>query len=442
MKENTKQIRTQLINDIGTGSIVESYTPSSTQGIQLRKKLVSLVNEQMLTNVSSIMSVIQHSNALKHVDNQAFILSESLTEKLQSSIKYHVLFVLESLESMPQNSLVGQAKNVVESLLVMESDDLIKNSIRSGVLLPYKSIQIVESLVTASKISDDNITETGDILAHTPVSYIEKIDEHLYIRIGNNILAVNENNVINTKSPNSKFSYLSTIVESLSWNHTNESFSVMHKDFGTFFISEQSITRKTNNDQIVEHSSNLAEEFSVLIESLSENNKQYVQQSRNFIDSIITLHENYENLAILDNCVVVENKKHNEKFALFVQENASYFMVLNSRRFPVTIDKCETIHEGLEKLQKRSGYDASKRFSNAIQISENATKAIMENVEAYESIIETLTEKKNEIVGLITEEKMQQKPNMKYIGSLQQTKAKVEALIIEQRNAQQKAALS
>lgn len=438
MKEqgkNINEIKTQLIADMNIGNVVESYKPTSTQGIKLKKTLVQWVNEGILNHVQNVSSVIAQCDGLKHVDENAFFLAETLSNKLNSTIKYHVMFCLEQLMSQRTNVIVENAISFLSDSLLLE-DEQIKNNIRSGALNTAKTIPVIESLISACKIKTIEHSQTNIHEAYHPVSYVETVNENVFIRLGNSVLAINDKSVVNAKSPSSKFSFISTIVESMKWDNTSNSFAVDHSKWGKFIINEDFISRqKPGSEEIVESTSEeLAQEFSLILEHASISSPNEAKYASQFIDSIIALHENYNSLALLDNCVIVENKLYNEKFAIIVNDNSAHFNVLKSTRFPNVNEKFTNVHEALARMEQRSGYDASHFFNKEISILEAKSKENLEKVNATNIIIESLKEKKREIETFILEEKKSAQPNVEKIKKLNESCIEIESIIIEQRN--------
>jgi hypothetical protein len=434
--QNIEKTRAQILESVNIGQLLEGFKPSSMQGSTMKKNLVEAFNQERLNTVSGLAHIVYECNNLRHVDNNAFRLSEVISEKLGSSIKNQMVFCFESLGQMSETEITKSAKNTLENLIQLDESE-IKNKIRSGALNPYRSISSVRFVIECTKIQNENHTDEAIHEAYTPVSYVETINENTYIRLGNKVIALNEHNLLLTKSPSTKFSYLSSVVEALQYNRENETFDIKHPALGEFMIGESGIQRKKlGSDEVLNESNEeLIENLSMIIESKSSNaiTRRQVAEQKEFVDALISLQENYDSIAQLDNSVVVENKQTKEKFALIVHEGKSFVGTLKSTRFPNVFESFSNINEALSYLQKRSGYDAKQFFVHEVALFESLSEKHAIEAGALKSVVEKLEAKRTEIEKMIGEEKSIENPSIEKINMLKESLSQLNGMIVEQK---------
>lgn len=434
--QHIENARLQLMESVNIGQLLEEFKPSSMQGSTIKKTLIENFNSGKINSVQSLAHIVYECNELRHVDNNAFRLSETVSEKLASSIKNQMIFCFESLNKMSNTNITESAKNVLESLIQLDESE-IKNKIRAGALNPYKSISSVRFVIESTVIKSDD-SEKGSIYeAYTPVSYVESINESTYIRLGNKVIALNENSLFLTKSPNTKFSYMSSIVEALKYNRENESFDIKHPDLGEFMIGEAGIQRKKlgSDELLTESNQELIENLSLIIETKGSNavTRRRILEQKEFVDGLISLQENYDNIAQLDNSVVVDNKQTNEKFALIVHENKAFVGVLKSTRFPNVFESFSNINEALNFMQKRSGYDAKQFFTHEVALFESLSEKQEIEAKALRNVVEKLEAKRGELETLISEEKSAANPVNEKIQMFKESLSQLNGMIVEQK---------
>jgi len=275
--------------------------------------------------------------------------------------------------------------------------------------------------------------------AYVPVSYVEQVNENTFVRLGNNVLAIGRNGIQLASSPNTKFSFLSSVVEAMEYDNVNESFGVTHRELGTFTINEHSITRKTANaedkETVYESAEAMVTSLNMIVETKANNtfNRKKINEQKQFIDSMLALKENLSSVFELDNSVVVENKNTRERFAMIIHEGKTFVGVLQSNRLPNIFERCQNINEGLTLLHKRSGYNAMKFFSDQVEIHETLSKKQQKEATALRNVIETLSNKEDEIKEALTEAKSAKFPRKEKIDMLNGALAKTKSIILEQR---------
>lgn len=235
--QNINTARQSILENVNLGSIIENFEPISMQGTALKKSLVESLNAKGLHTITAVTDVIVECNSLRHIDANAFVVAESLTSAIKDSIKAKMVYCFETL-SNTTNTLSENLKAKLEQLIVLEDAEIV-NSIRSGSLLPFRSINAVNFLIESVKL-DTEESSTGAIHeASQPVSYYE-INEAgtTFVRLRNRVIGFKDNLIFEANSPSHKFSFMSSIVESMKWSAEREVFVINHNELGQFTVSE------------------------------------------------------------------------------------------------------------------------------------------------------------------------------------------------------------
>lgn len=436
--KNIESARKTILENLNIGQILENFKPLSMKGSSTKSQLVTLFNNGRLNNLSAITDMIVECHNMMHVDQNAYEISETLSEKLTNDIIAKLVFCHEDLSSKPTNVIIENALNVIDTLVTLNEDQIV-NSIRTGALNAFRNFNSVQFVIESCKIVTENSAESNQHVAYRPVSYVETINENTFIRLGNNVLLLNNSNVFVTKSPSPKFNFMSSIVEQMKYDQVNEQFSVEHDSLGQFIVSESAISRKSAQDKEFEQYTPqaLVEAMSLIVESkgFTSVNRREINEQQQFVDALVALYENFDKVAILDQCIIVENKLTNEKFTMLVHENTPYVGVLKSTRFPNVVEKFANVVEALNKLKKRSGYDAKHFFVKDIVIFETLSETTTKQVEALQSVVEALDVKRKEVVKLINEERNGEIRVPEKAKLLAETLQTIDAMIVEQETA-------
>lgn len=434
--KNINNERLTIIQSLKINEALNNFNPQSMASSDLKKQVTEKLDNGELTSITSIIDIISECNAIKNTDDKAFEFYETLTQGLNETIKTKVVFVYEELSTMRQTNLTKQLLVKLDEMVGMESEQ-IEEAIRSGALTAYRTFQPIQLLTESVKRVTADIEEGSNFIAYRPVSFFEHIDDNTYLRIGNQVLSVNENNVAFANSPNTKFTYITSVMESMDWNAEKREFKSEYKGFGEFTVNENSIIRKTaDSEKIYESKSELMKDTSMIIEGMGNNSfdrreKQYKKQ---YIDSLLAIQENWSNIAILDSFVVVENRRNKEQYTMFVYEGNTFVGILKSNRYPNTFTKVEDINEGLNLLMKRSGYNAQQFFLEHVEQFNTISEKNTEKALAYRGLLEELDKKEQEVQDKIKDERGKDNPSKDKLKKLDEVLSKLTALIIEQTN--------
>lgn len=431
---NIFEKRQEILQNIDFGSILESVKPSTIAGDKYLRSLIQFVNEGKANSISAVSGIASTCLNQFRQDSAIFNIGESLVEKLNENIDPMIVYCYESIgRHVSENNILAiQLSKKLENIVVMESSKEKTAAIRSGMLAPYRSINESVSLLESSvSIKTEQITETATHEAYNPIVYIERVDENTYLRLGNNIFSMTEDNLSKTVSPSYKFNFMSSIVEELKWNDVEKAFVYTDNILGEFKINENSITRKSkDNETIFENNNDFVKHMSILTESLD--NKRNANLANNLFDSLISVKENFDNFVKADNVVIVENKYNHEKYALVILENSNWVCTLQSVRYPNIVEKFDRIDSALETLKKKSGFSADGFVTEQLKQIEalDSNKKLI--VESYSMLIESLNEKEQEILTAIDIAKRSNQPNK--VAKLNESLLLTRAHLTEQKN--------
>jgi hypothetical protein len=434
--KNIINARQQLLDTLNLGTLIEEFTPLTMQGTSLKKQLVESFNAGNLSYVVALTEVIASSSKLNHLDSSVSKLTRRISESLEDSMSAKLVYCSEIVQSMRPSTFNESLINQLDSLLVLEDSQIIQK-IRSGVLNPYKSIHVVGFVIESAAIKTENSVSTALVETFNPVTYTEENSHGVHVRLHNSVYCISESSVRPTNSPSPKFTYLSSIVEGLSFNRENESFIAEHANLGRFEVSKDQIKHITENNEFVYESTKaFSKQSSLIFESRQSKNsmsKAVIESEKKWIDAIINIQENFENIALSDNILMVENIQRDEKFAFIVAENMFYVSTLKSNRLPNELESFSNVKEALKKLEKISGYNASLFVSEHLTVADNAAREIEAKASSLKTVIESLNEKHTEIVKLIKEEKSKEPKNEERLIKLNDALKVSEAFILEQR---------
>lgn len=434
--KNVNKERLNIIQSLRLNEALNNFDPQTMASIDLKKMVSEKLDNGKLVSITAIIDVMTECNSIKNTDIKAFEFYETLSERLSDNFKAKVVFVHEEISSMRQSNLTEQVLNKLDEFLVMESEQIME-AIRSGALNAFRSYAPIKLLTESIKRVTENIEESDVFIAHRPVSFFEHQGDNTFIRIGNQVLCVNENNVSFATSPNTKFTYITSVMESMKWDSEKHEFKAAYKDLGGFTVNENSIVRKTEkSEKIYEDKSGLIKDMNMLVESMGNNafDRREKQFRKQFIDSLLAIKENWNNIAILDSFVVVENRQNKEQFTMFVYEGNTFVGILKSNRYPNNFTKVGDINEGLSLLKKRSGYNAQQFFLEHVEKFNTITGEKTEKALAYREVIESLEQRESLIRNKITEERGKDNPSKSKLTKLDEVLSKVNALIVEQNN--------
>ena len=438
--QNINTTRQTILENVNLGTIIENFEPISMQGTALKKSLVESLNDKKLFTITALTDVIVECNALRHIDSNAFVVAESVTNAIKDSMKAKIVYCFETLGTR-QNSLTENLKAKLEQLVILEDAEII-NSIRSGSLMPYRSIGAVNFLIESVKLDTDESSTSAMHEAYHPVSYYEINEaDTTFVRLHNRVIGMKENLIFEANSPSPKFSFMSSIVESMTWSPDSEAFLVEHAELGTFTVSENMITRKAKgSDEIVESSDAKAfvSELSMIVEAKANNSisRNVLNEQKHFIDAIVAIKENINHIALTDNIVIVETKASGDKFALIVNENVGGAAVctLKSNRLPNILEQFGDIRNALKVLESKSGFNATSFVTDKLQVLESADAQKVSNANAMKSVVEALIAKETSIIAMITEAKAETNRNTGKIEKLNEALSVTRGLINEQNN--------
>ncbi len=432
MKQHTLNKRLNILSDINLGQLLESSKPTTLTGDKLKTFLVENHNNQKFNSISGMLNVA--SNCLSSKDVSLINIGHTIIEAVSSNLDARLIYCLESAISnkyFEQNSLLVQLSEKLDELLIIESIDEKSTLLRSGVLSPYKTASnIVDWIHEAVQLKQTSVNETVEHKAYNPIIFIDENASSIFFRLANKVFAINENGLVETVSPNPKFAYLSSIVESLKYEHVSESFIYVDKKLGAFKINEQGIYR--NDEQLVEtyEQTKFIKEMGVLVESLS-NSQSELATNRSTIDAMLSVKENFSHLAFADNILMIEHLRLNEKYAIIINENKSYVATLASLRYPTNLKQFNRIDEALDFVKKRTNYDASEFFTASLNEQSNHDEKSKLIADKYNDLIEELDAKKIDIKNRIVEHKKNLQFNK--AKALESTLVIVESAIIEQK---------
>ena len=435
MKQHTIDQKIAVLQSINLGLLLENSKPMTIFGDNLKNLLVENHNKQNFNSISNMLSAASHCLASK--DQNMIEIGNSIVEGMKSSLDARMIYCLESVQSNPtfeDNPLAVQLCEKLETILALESMEEKINSIRSGTLTSYKTVStLVDFVHEAVQIKvDEEIVENVYTRAFHPIVFTEEgKNDEVFVKLSNKVFSIKGANVVETVSPSPKFSYLSSIIESLKYDSVKKAFIHVDEKLGEFKITESGIFR--NTDMIVENfdHSNFIKEMGILAESLGSNQAE-ISRNQQVVDGMLSMHHNYGNIALADNILIVENLRNHEKYSIIVNENSSaYVATLSSLRYPNTLQFFNRIDEALELVNKRSGYDASEFFAKYVAEQAQIDEKSSIIAEQYNTLIEELESREVQVVQKITEAKGEMKFNK--VKALEESLVVIQSTILEQK---------
>lgn len=403
MYTNIENIRMELLESLGFGSMIEKLAPISMKGSQFKHRLVEGFNKESYTKIKNISESLLSAVKFRENDNAVDVFLTEASNKFKDlGIKSSLVYSFEIIESLRSESQITLgALKTLDSLVVKESNEIVE-SIRSGALNAYRSLPTIENVIGLTKIVESDKYDGVDYEINTPISYIEETSNANCFRIGNYVFAINENGVARVNSPSAKFTYLSGIVESLI--KEGESFKAISEDLGTFILSENKVELVKEGEEAVELDlQKYIKEQSMVMEAkqdrLTEAKKE---KTRGFIDAIVALKENFNSLAILDNVKVVKNKRLNESFIFVVNENNYNILSVDSKRYVNLNESYDRISEAIKRFETITNVNLNKSYIGLLaeEVKQDETKEAL--ISEQQEILQGLVDKSNSIKEAIS----------------------------------------
>lgn len=434
MKHTTINRKIEILESINLGLLLENSKATTMSGDKLRTFIIENHASQQFNSITNMLTVASHCLASKDV---AMIqVGTTILESIKSSIDARMIYCIESVQNAKtydSNDFARQLTEKLEELIVLESVDEKLNSIRSGAISTFKTVSpVVDWVNEAAKITvEDMIDEGADVKAYHPVIFLENgRNEDFILRLANKVFSIKENSVTETVSPSSKFSYLSSIVEALTYNSAKNCFEHQDTVIGSFIINENGVFRPEEINEEFDNQKFL-KEMSMINESLSNTQNESVRNQQ-VIDGMLSIHHNYENIVLADNILMVENKRNNEKYGIIVTENnESYVATLTSLRYPNTIQKFHRVDEAIELIKSRCNYDASGFFVKYLAEQHSADEKDAYISEKYNDLIGELEAREAQVRSKINEAKSNLQFNK--AEALTESLVMIQSTIIEQK---------
>jgi hypothetical protein len=431
---NEKQLK--IVESVNLGQLLESSKVTTINGDQVKNAIVENFNNQKLSTISTLIGAANHCVTSR--DTSLVVLGNTILEKLNASLEAKLIYCLENVNNIIENSfsvnpLARQLSEKLESILEMSNADQV-NSIRSGSLSIYKTVtNLVDWIHESVAIKTKEVSETVYHRAYNPIIFVEEgQNSDTFIKLGNKVFNFKNDTVVETVSPSPKFAYLSSIVEQLEYNHVKECFNVKDEQLGTFSINESGVRK--GDDLTINESfdpSAFIKEQSIIVSSISKNTNEAFRNNQ-VLDSMLSIHYNFDNIVKADNMLMVESLKNNEKFAIILNENQSaYLAVLSSLRYPNILTKFNRIDEAIEALKKHSGYDAKEFFIQAITEQNQLDQKSNMIAEKYNDIIAELEQREIDVKQKINEAKHNRQVNREK--ALTESLFIIQSAIIEQK---------
>ena len=436
---NIESTRQTILENVNLGQLLEALTPGTMAGSTWKQKLVQMYNENRLNSVTALTEIIFESSKLGTTDEAFLTFGQSISEHLSESIQSKLVYCAETVAASRTNALNEKLLSKIDMVLENKESEAIIQHLRSGILQPFQSINVVGFITESIKVATEETGSTDIHEAFKPVSYIEKdTNGTIFVRLGQKVIGINESVVQYVSAPSPKFAYMSSIVEAMTYDAEASAFAIQHKSLGKFIISEGSVTRIVDETETVcENMQDFVQTMSLIVEakadSVNKVDRQTIQEQKQFVDAVVSLKNNMSNLAYADNIVMVENKKFHEKFAMILTEDFTYIATIKSNRKTLLLEKFSDVRDALARLQAQSGYDAKHFVTEQLAKVAQLDEAKQSQIEAQTLVVEALEEQAIEISKAIAEEKRNTKPNARVLEKLKEASNLNKGHLTEQR---------
>jgi hypothetical protein len=251
MEQNILAKQSKVLSTINLGQLLESTKAITMSGEKLHAFISENFNNQVFNNVTNMLSVASHCLASK--DSAMIDMGNSIVESIKGSIDARLFYCLETVQASSNNQFSQLSKQLSEKLqdiIAMESVDEQLSAIRSGNLSTFRTVTpLVDFVFEMAKVDvADQVTETIHHKAYHPIVFVEEgANSDIFLRLGNKVFNIKGNEVLETVSVSPKFTYLSSIVEALRFDHIKDCFVLETANLGSFVINEQGVFRNEEN---------------------------------------------------------------------------------------------------------------------------------------------------------------------------------------------------
>ncbi|BBI90634.1 hypothetical protein HYO65_gp242 [Tenacibaculum phage PTm1] len=404
--KNIEDARVSILEAVNLGLLIENIKPLTMQGTSTKKHLIKLQNENQLTSMVSVSTAIFETKQIQNIDEQLKKFTNEATNAiLDQGVKASIVYAFECIERQRQTEITESALSTLDTLVALSESD-IKNSVRAGKLNPFRTLPFVTNIIESCKIVEDDVVETNETVVSHPVSYIEESEGGVFFRSGDKVYCINESGIRETSAPSESFSYLSSIVESLTY--ADNKLSYVHESLGSFEIDSKGLRRKSS-DGIFESFDAYAftNKMSTIVESMSYRDGVVGRRDRKaniaVCDALVAVSENFSNVAQLDNVFEAVNKRSGDKVLFVCNENNYHVLTVQSIRQAKIVESFTDIRDAIALFDKKVGVNLSEQLSELVAeaVSDDAQK--VKDITECKELIKGLNEQKVDLEKEISE---------------------------------------
>lgn len=383
----------QLAGRSSFTDLVENAKPVTASGLKFISEWKSISESNVFEKSASAILNRFVEAASKIKDPAVRSIREELIEIMSETRLATSLAIIGESTKNSENELHVAFNNVIEGSLIGESEESIKESVKSGALSAFGGIGGVSDIVNMCK-STTVKTSVNDFTVSNPISYVEESSNGVFFRLGQSVLQLDENTMSLANSPSAVFSHMSNIVENVPFN-SEAGYFIAETDFGTFHISANHISH-VEKDRVTEMST---QEFihnaSVVVEANTTNTitRQHAANNRAYVDAIAALADHFDDVKVLDTVTVAEHSSGRESIMFTEHVGSFYVAVLESFRQPKTFKKFASVSEAIHAFKKLTSIDVSESYVTAIASESTISSKKLEQAAVINNRLISVTEK-------------------------------------------------
>ena len=394
--KNLEAFQHEFVDKIKPIDLLENAKPLTTSGLFFKDSWLKFLKNEGKFNFTLANKFLSEAYKLSNdaeINKLYKIVYEAFNENRFKSV---ISLVAESTAYMSESSVNDIMRKRVNDVLGCNENE-VQSKLRNGYLDNFANTLNITELIKETR-KNDKVVKTNESKVYHPISYVETNENFAYFRVGRYVFRTNENVFETTNIPSERFKYLSDIVEFADFNYEKETFT-FNTEFGKFNIAENGIKQDIGEGELIKLTT---EEFinksKVVIESkyASVGSRPKLEMNSRLADAIVSISENIEEIADLDNFYVIETKHMNEKILIGKPNKNSIVAVESSKRYPAGIKQFKTLSEAIKEVHKLTGVDVSENFEADLikesDVSAKFSKKISKQKVFIESLEKELTE--------------------------------------------------
>lgn len=343
------------------------------------------------------------SECAKHANLDIAIdqLRQTVVEQLKAnSFKSKIAIVAETFKQSKANAITAPLAEKLNTLLSKDEAG-IKESLSNGDLDRFANVYNLHSVIREANANRMPSVD-GSVITYSPASFVQETEGGCVVRFGRYMLKLTESGIEPTGVPSDRFNYISSIVEHAKYKPETKEFA-FETTFGTYRINQDGINciEEGKEEPTIIESVNLAKHANTILDARYSGvgNRKLVESQRKVADAIIALKENFDEISSLDNMIVAENSRFDEKIGIIAHGQSNCVITESSKRYPVRFESFKTVQEAIERFKKLTNVDASDHFNERLASESKAFNKNQKFIADQKALVEKLAKKMNKIAN-------------------------------------------